>query len=355
VVTVADAPTAGPGSGARGEILRAAGRPYSWEQVLAGAYFRGAAAALHEEVADALAATSYAREEGFEIPEDAGDAGEAFRVEHSLITGEETEGWLGHCGIPIEEFNAYFASRLLAARFKEERAAIRRDYLPAAGEVVAAMWAAAILSGSFEAFTLPFARRAANLLVSGASADPGELAAARRTGEPRVPETLRAPGLLEELAAMDVLYEAAEREALSAERCAGELREREYQLRRIVVAGAVFPSLDQANEAYQGVVEDGLGLDEVARRAGVEPTEETLFADAAPEGAQPLLSALPGRVLEPEAVEGGYIIRCLRRHIDPELADPVVAARIRERLLASHFGTMLSMHVTWSFDPWIVT
>jgi hypothetical protein len=355
VVTAADSPATDPATRARGEILRAAGRPYSWRQVLAGAYFRGAAAALHAEVADAVAAMSYAKEEGFEIPEDAGDAGEAFRVEHSLITGEETERWLDHCGIAIEEFDAHFASRLLASRFKAELDAIRRDYAPAAGEVVDTMWTATILSGSFEAFTLPFARRVANLVVTCAAPDPRELATALQAGEPRLPETLRAPGLLEELAAMDVLDEAAERDALSTARRAEELREREYLLTRIVVAEAVFPSLDQANEAYQGVAADGLGLEEVAQRAGVEPTERTLFADETPEGAAPLLSALPGRVLEPEAVEGGFLVRCLRRRIAPDLADPDVAVRVRERLLAARSGALLSTHVTWSFDPWTMT
>ena len=65
---------------------------------------------------------------------------------------------------------------------------------------------------------------------------------------------------------MNVLYDAAEREVVSAARCAEGLREREYQLTRIVVAEAVFPALDQANEAYQGVTADGLGLEEVAQR-----------------------------------------------------------------------------------------
>ena len=182
MVSAADMPPTDRAAGARGEILRAAGRPYTWSQVLAGAYFRGAAATLHAEVADALAAMSYAEEEGFEIPEDPGETGEAFRVEHSLITGEETERWLGHCGISIEEFDAYFASRLLASRFKAGLDEIRLDYAPAAAEVVDAMWTATILSGSFESFTLPFARRVANLVVAGAPPTIASLPARCRRG-----------------------------------------------------------------------------------------------------------------------------------------------------------------------------
>jgi len=337
------------------EILRAWGSSRRWSDILAAAYFRGDAQALHARVADLLAAARYAEEEDFAIPEDAGDAGEAFRLEHSLITGEEMERWLDHCGISLEEFEAHFASRVLAARFTAQLEEIRRDYAPAGNEVVDGMWTAAILSGSFEAFTVSFARRVATRVGANTAAGDSAIALALHQGAPRVPEMLRAPGLLEELAALEVRYAVAEDEVASAARCAAELRDRAYQLARIVVAEAVFPLPDQASEAYQGVTADGLGLEEVARRAGVELTVRTLFAEDAPEGAVPLFSALPGQVLEPEAVEGGFLLRCLRRRIEPDLSDPDVTARVRERLLASQFDALVAAHVTWSFDPWTVT
>ena len=351
---VESSPAGGPSPPPR-EIFRATGRPYSWPQVLAGAYFRGDAAILHAEVADAIAAMSYAEEEGFAVPEDCGaPAGEAFRLEHNLITGEEMERWLDHCGIELDQFDAYFASRALATRFAAQLAEIRRDYAPAAAAVVDTMWTATILSGSLDAFTLPLVRRVAARADANATADASAVALTLHEGEPRVPETLCTPGLLEELAVLEALSAIAEDHVASAEHCAAELRERAYQLARIVVAEAVFASLDLANEAYQGVVADGLAFDEVARRAGVELAERTFFADEAPEGAMPLLSALPGRVLEPEAGECGYLVRGLRRRIEPDLSDPDVAARVRERLLVAHFDALVGHYVTWSFDPWTV-
>lgn len=353
-MVTADKPTADQEPKARREILQAAGRPYSWLQVLAGAYFRGAAADLHAEEAEAMAAMGYAKEEGFEVPEEAGEAGDAFRVEHNLITGEEMERWLDHCGIALEEFNAHFAARSLAARFAGELEAIRRDYAPAAEDVVKAMWAATILSGSFEAFTIPFARRVALRAGTNAAVDAAAAESALREGAPRVPEPLRTPDLVGELAALEVLYAADERVVAAEERCAAVLRDRAFQLTRIVVAGAVFPTLDQANEVYQGVTADGLALEELARLAGIEPILRTIFAEDAPEGAVPLLSALPGRVLEPEAVEGGFLVRQLRRRIEPAISDPDVAARVRGRLLDAHFDALVGLHVTWGFDPWLI-
>lgn len=337
------------------EIFRAAGRSYSWPQVLAGAYFRGDAASLHAEEADSIAALRYAEEEEFPIPEGgAGAAAEAFRLEHNLITGEELERWLEHCGIEYGQFEAHFASRTLASRFCKQLAGIRRDYGPNADEVAGALWPAALLSGNFDAFTLPLARRAAVRADASASAEASAVALALKNGGWRLPKALLAPGLLDELAALDALFQAAEREVASPARCARELQERAYQLARIVVVEAVFPSLDQAKEAFLGVKADGLGIEEIARRAGLEPAEATHFAEDAPEGAVPLLSALPGQVLEPEVVEGGYLLRCLRRRIEPALSDPVVAARVRERLLAAHLDALVARHVAWSFDPWTV-
>lgn len=341
-------------SGATREIFRAGGRSYRWPDVLAAAFFRDDAAALYAEVAEALAVARYAGEEGFKLSDDAGAAGEAFRVAHSLITGEEMERWLDHCGILLEEFDVHFASRALAERFKEKIGEIRLEYAPASDEVVAAMWVATILSGSFEAFAFPFARRVAARFGPRPPADGGAVERALSEGETRVPEMLRTPGLLEDLAAMEVRHAAAEHEAASPERCAEELRARAYQLTRIVVAETVFRSRDQANEAYQGVATDGVGFEEVALRAGVEPTERSFFVDEAPEAATPLLSTLPGRALEPEAVEGGFRLTVLKRRVEPDLADPAVATRVRERLIAAHFDVLVGQNISWSFDPWTV-
>ena len=352
MLTAAEPPPAGGASVTRPDLLRAAGRTYSWQEVLAAAYFCGGAAELHAEVADTIAVLRYAEEEGFNLEEAGSADGENFRLEHNLITGEEMERWLGHCGIQLEEFESHFAARKILGRFSTRIGEIRGDYAPTAGEVVDAMWGAAILSGSFEMFVRSFARRVANRIVAPASAEPGEITASLRMGAPLVPGALATPGLLEELAALEALYAAAEREAASPERCAMELRERSYQLSRIVIAEAVFPSLDQANEAYQAVTADGIGLDEVAARAGIAVVETTLFADQTPEGATALLSGFPGRVLEPQQVESGFLLQLLRRRIEPDLADADVAARVRGQLLAAHFDALVSVHLVWRFDPW---
>jgi hypothetical protein len=335
------------------EILRAGNRSYSWSQVLAGAYFRGDAAALDAEVGDALAAVRYAEEEGFEIPEDAGEAGDAFRLEHELITGEEMERWLAHVGITLEQFDGHFASRLLLARFREELDGIRRDYAPAAAEILEAMWAATILSGCYDALTAPFARRLAAWCAGDGRSDAAGTEDVRRLREAAVPVQLCAPGLVEELAGLEVAYAAEEAGSATPELLARELHSQRFQLMRLDYAEAVYPTANQAQEAYLAVSADGRPFEQIAEEAGVETTAACRFPDEMPDPPRSVLfSAAPGAVLKPEAVEGGFVLHLLRRRIEPDLADPAVADRVRERLIAARFDALVARHVAWSFDPW---
>lgn len=100
---------------------------------------------------------------------------------------------------------------------------------------------------------------------------------------------------------------------------------------------------------------DGRDIEAVAQEAGVETIEKTLFPDEIAGATRSLLfSASPGAVLAAEAVESGFILRSLKRRVNPDLADRAVAARMRERLIAERLDTLVVEHITWSFDPWTV-
>ena len=333
-------------------ILEAAGRKYPWAEVLTAAYFFDLAGELHAALEDALAALAYAEEQGFDVDEAGAAGAEAFRLEHGLVTGEELDGWLAHVGLDLESFDAHFAGRALASRFAAELEEIREHYAPDPDDVIGAMWAATLLSDSFDAFVGAFARRLAQQSASEATPEPEDAGQALDAGAARVPEALRDAERLEELGALDATYLRAERELVPPERVARELREREYQLTRIEVTEACFRTLDQAHEALQCVNADGLTLDEVAEQAGLEPCEATYFVDEAPEGAVALLSAEPGRAAEPEPTEEGFLVRVLLQRWPPEPGDPELEERVRTRLIAAHFDALVSLHVTRSFDPW---
>lgn len=335
-------------------ILRAAGRSFGWSDVLAAAYFRGDAGSLHERVSDSIAALRYAEEEGFPLAFATEAAVEEFRNEHLLITGEEMDDWLAHCALRLEEIEACCAGLAFAERFEERMTEIRRDYAPSSAEVMDALWPCTmILPGAFDELTLGLARRLANFVASENRVGAEARQLLLREGRARVPEALVRPGLIEDLAGMEVLYAEAQERVAPPGRCAREIAERSYQLTRIVVGEVLFSSLDRANEAYQCLRVDGMDLAELAEAAGAELVEHTLFADEAPSGALPLLSATPGAAVEPEKAETGFVLRVLRERIEPDPSDPSIRERVRERLLAAHFDALVSLHVTRSFDPWL--
>ena len=134
-----------------------------------------------------------------------------------------------------------------------------------------------------------------------------------------------------------------------------ELRARASSLTRLAFAEAAFPSLDQAREARLAVSEDGRTLEEVAAGAGTAVAERVAFPEELPDATRSLLfSAPPGVPLAPEEAGEAFVVRVLRSRVEPDLADPAVAARVRERLTAAHFDALVERHVSWSFDPWTV-
>jgi len=334
-------------------IFRASGKVFEWPAVLTAAYFRGAAAPLHSQVADAIAVSRYAEEEGFQTIEDYVDAAKAFRMAHGLTTGEEMERWLAHCGITPGQFEAHFAARSLLARFSSRLDEVRWGYSPTCGEVIKGMWPAALMAGNFEALVVPFARRIANVLSVKHPPDPESVTQFREAGTSRVPDELRMPAVLQDLAVAEAQYAAAERDLTPLKRCQHLLQEMPYQFTRFTFSEVFFSKLDQAREAYVCLATESLDIEEIARHAGTSVVEKTLFLEEIPESFRwRLFSAVPNTPFSPEPVDNGFVLRMLKRQLAPDLADPAVAGRVKENLTTTHFNTLVGRWVTWGFDPW---
>ena len=83
-------------------------RTYTWLDVVLAAIVRGDWAALETQVSLGLALVERAGEAD-ELPEEAeiDAAAEEFRYDRDLVTAEEMEGWLGRCGLTLEEWMEY--------------------------------------------------------------------------------------------------------------------------------------------------------------------------------------------------------------------------------------------------------
>jgi hypothetical protein len=336
------------------DIFEAADRCYTWEHVLTAADFRGVTAQKRRDLANALAIRAYADEQGFEAAEaDVESAIDEFRLQHELISAEDMENWLDHCGLTLDGIEEFFARRSLVDRFHEHVADISRDYAPTEVDVADRMWAEAILSGTYEELTVPLARRVAVRLDGGTPCTPAAVKEAMREAEARLGGGPLDPEWFAELVEMETIYAAAERDAVTSEKCEREIRVRSLQLTRIEIAEVTFPSRDQAREAYLGVTGEGERLDAVATRSGRAFDLATRFYDEVPDDVRSLFfSAPPNKVFLRDDREGLFAVCEIRRRIEPECGDADVFARVRERLLSTQFDAMLSQHVRWLFDPW---
>ena len=335
-------------------LFQAANRCFTWEHVLAAADFRGEAAELKRDLAVALAVRLYADEQGFEAsPADIESAADEFRLTRELIAGEDLEQWLDHCGLTLDDFEEFFARRLLAARFCDQADDIGRDYAPSPADVADHLWVEAILTGDYETLAVGLARRVAARLDRTTPCTPADVEESRREAEGRLDGTAFDPEWFAELAEMEAAYGAAERAALTAEHRDREIRARFIQLTRIEIAEATFASFDQAREAYGCVTGEGESLESVATRSGADFDVATRFYDDVPDELRDLFFSAPaGKVFAPLRGDERFAVREVRRRIEPEPDDPDVLARVRERLLGNRFDAMVSQHVRWLFDPW---
>jgi hypothetical protein len=339
------------------DIFQAANRRYTWQHVLTAADFRGDTALLRRDLAAALATRAYADEQGFEADQaDVGRAVDEFRQQHDLISGEETEQWLDHCGLALEDVEGFFARQLLMNRFGDQADAIVRDYAPAEADVTDHMWPAAILTGDFGPLAVALVRHVAVRVDRGDGCTPPDMAEAMRAAEDRLTRSSVDAEWFTELVEMDAAYAAVERETVTAEALEHEIRIRPHQLTWVETAEITFTSLDEAREAHDCVANDGEGLEAVAARSGRAVDVAVRFYDDVADDERSLLFSAPlHRAFLHDVSEGIVAVREIRRKIAPDCNDPDVLARARARVFRTHVDAIVSQHVRWLFDPWVRT
>jgi hypothetical protein len=205
-------------------------------------------------------------------------AGELFRYERNLLAAEEMEAWLDHWGLTVADWRAWLKGELGG-------------------------WPGAVCSGALGELARDLAARAAAAEANGGAAGPVE----------------------PDLALMDEAYAELRREAL-----ANADRDRLLELRasdwvRVAYSALAFGQPGIAREAALCIREDGLSLDEVAKRAGVEVERvDALIEELDPTLAKPLLGTPSGELLGPLESGEEFVLLQVHEKTVPSLADPAI-------------------------------
>jgi hypothetical protein len=270
-------------------VFSAGAQDYSWADVVAAARAWG-------RWEDATAPSRAARGE-----EEVEEAGQAFRYERNLLAAEEMETWLEHWGLSVAGWRSWLR-----------------------GE--AGGWPEAVCSGTLAELARDLAARAAAAEANAGAAGPVET----------------------DLERMDEAFAAFERAALTDDARARLLELRGSDWVRVSYSALGFAQLGAAREAALCVREDGLALEEVGHRAGVELQQvDALMQDVDPLLGKAILSTPAGELAGPLESSDGFVVVLVHEKTAPTLADPVIQGLLEREVPRRAVEREVRARVRW--------
>jgi hypothetical protein len=280
-------------------VFSAGDEDYRWVEVVAAARAWGRWDDVSLQAGRGLGALERLAIGAHELEE----ARQAFRYARRLLAAEERRSWLEHWGVSHADWQAYLRRGLARSRRPEARATGDPDE--------AEVWAEAVCSGALAGLARDLAARVAAAEANGRGAGPVET----------------------DLASMDEALVAFERESITPEASAKTLELRGADWVRLTFTELEFPDRRKASEAALCVRKDGLGLAEVAARAGVAVHErESFIEEIDVDLSKPLLSAPPGELVGPLPVPSGFSLLRVNEKVAPSLDDPVIQDRLQKEV-----------------------
>ncbi|MDQ6860268.1 MAG: hypothetical protein M3032_03820 [Verrucomicrobiota bacterium] len=337
-------------------------KPFAVRDIIDAAHFRGEVQRPWEELRARLAAEKHAEEAGAELDDPAVDAAAIeFRYKYDLITAEETEQWLEMRGMTLSDFSEYFARVYWGKTFRGRADAETPALHEASSEMRELLAVDLILGGEFDGMAERLAWRVAASKNEQTLAEQLEVQRERFTARSGLDGNDNGPWLtglgrdqawLEEMLAMEAAFQARREKLLTREAADREIGALRLPLTRFDVETIEFESDDAASEAIWCVREDGMSMEEVAEEGRYPYRRAELLLEEIPdELQQKFLSVTAGTVLDPIEREDGFQVSRLVGKAEPNAADPVVQARIEDRILARHFAELTSKIIRWEITP----
>ena len=322
---------------------------YTARDAIDAAIFRGEFEDTWHDFLRHVAAEERADELELELDESAISAAtEQFRYQHDLITAEETEAWLVHRGLTLDDFSDYFARQYCAGAVDENLSPDQIGYTSADAELRELFIAELILSGALEQMTTKLMWRLA-ARCAGKAPTPEAIAAETRKFLNRINVEAAQLALwlegvgrdsqwLNKMLAIEAAYGAHCDALLVPEARHHELMTLRLHLTRFEIELIELESRDAAKEALFCVREDGMSMEEVAAEGGYPYRRaQFLLEDLPSDAQQKYLSASPGDTLEPIPHGDGFELCRIIKKVEPRLEDPTVKSRVDHRLLGQYF------------------
>jgi hypothetical protein len=280
---------------------------------------------------------------------------ELFRYEHDLITAEETEKWLRHRGLTLEDFTDYFSRRYWGTALEQEDAPKLVDLVSASDGLRDLFIAELIFDGELDRLTTRLTWRLAafskeDVDVPQTEAEREQFLVRHQISASKVDYWLKQLGRdqdwLEQMLAMEAAYRRAHEKVLTEEARRKQLTLLRMQLTRFEAEVIGVESRDAAKEAFFCIQEDGMSMEEIAAEGRYLHRRITFRHEDIPPGwQQKFWSVGVGDLLEPLERGDGFELYRITRKSEPDLDDRVVQERIDQRLLEQHFSALARENV----------
>ena len=302
--------------------------PFTWADVVHAAEVRGSWQTLLKLVQAGIVADGHAESaEGGPTEDDVVAATTRFRYDRNLIAGDDLIAWLAGWGISVPDWEECLRRRLSRERFVEELDTLRHSSPADDTATAAAAWPDAVCNGFIECAARRFAADAALALGSGRAAGGHTRADFERIHS--AADAIRADTLGPEALKLEVASYRLEWTGLSGWRL--DLSDE-----------------DMAKEAAMCVRADGSRLAEVARTCGaVAETFSVLLTDVEEDLSPQALAAQEGDLIGPLRLGETWVLVAVERKTPPDLDDPLVRQRARDRIVRSVEERAINRYLTW--------
>ena len=323
-----------PADVAHDPVFSTSTRAWTWSDVFLEARMTGAWDIVLAATRDAEASSEAVKE-----------AGREWRRARHLIAGDELKAWLARRRLTLADWNAYV------------RRAVGQCAADAAPDPEA-VWAEGACSGAWDALADRLSARVAAWEAEGTPAaeqpppvdwfarmpsageaveigvDPADVAA--RCGD---------------LWAAAVSFARLRAEASASDAVAATVAAHNIDWLRVECDWLEATDENVAREAALLARADGVGLDDVAKRAGLALEPRHVYVGDVDPALQPtLISAAPGDLVGPVALGNGsgrWLIAAVRDKVVPTVNDPDVRARAEEAAVEAAVRRAIDEQVTW--------
>lgn len=289
---------------------------------------------------------------------------EEYRIEHDLISAEETERWLTERSLTKEDFHDFLVRRSRHESVADGPAQSQAiDYAFASPKLRELLRGDLLFSGAFDALATRLAWRFAAREADDESAMAEAVRVERdafleRAGvtAATLPAWLNGLGTnaawLDEMLELEAVFRRGVTRQLTSsarERMARSLR---ISLTRFELELIEVDCRNAAREAFDCVSLDGEPMENVAGGAGFPFWRLTVLHDELPEELRRmLLCALPGEILPPLESDGGFRLYRLLGKTECDLADNGMRRRIDAEIVERHFTDLTTRFVRWILPP----